>query len=166
MKVKELITVMKVMCDLQQDLATAHAHIDRLVITNQQTDGMLKVNKVEIDALRDERDAILLKYSKLEQLHEAAITGFKSDIELMQAELDASKMEAKAAQQETVFFRHALDDVLSSLSCVTVDAIAHCNVEHAESLRTFIGLVKEHVVLSIQNRVDLDAMLSNLDRDF
>lgn len=158
MKVKELIAVMKAMCDLQQDLATAHARIDKLVINNQQTDGMLKVNKAEIDALRDERDVVLLKNSKLEQIHAAA----KSDTEYLQLELNVAKMEAKAAAQEVAYFKH----VLSSLSCVTVDAVAHCSGENEEALRAFIGLVQEHVTLSIQNRVDLDAMLSNLDHDF
>lgn len=166
MKAKEIIAVVKAMCNMQQDLDTAHARIDKLVINNQQTDGMLKVNKAEIDVLRDERNAVLLKYDKLEQLHTAAITGFKSDTELLQAELDAAKEETRSAQQEVVYLKNALDGALSSLSCVTVDAVAHCNGEHAESLRTFINLVKEHVVLSIQNRVDLDAMIAALDHDF
>ena len=163
MKAKEIIAVVvKAMCDLQQDMDTAHAHIDKLIINNQQTDGMLKVYKAEIDALRDERDAVLLKYSKLEQLHAAAVTGFKSDTELLQAELDVAKKEARSAQQEVAYFTHAL----SSLACVTVDAVAHCTGENEEALRTFISMVKEHATLSIQDRVQLDTMLANLDHNF
>lgn len=111
-------------------------------------------------------DRLSDKYNKLEQLHEAAVTGFKSDTELLQLELDAAKEEARSAQQEVVYLKNALDCAFSSLACVTVDAVAHCNVEREESLRTFIGLVKEHVVLNIHDRIDLDAMLSNLDHDF
>ncbi len=162
MKAKELIAVVKAMCDLQQDLDTAHARIDKLVVNNQQNDTMLKANKVEIDALRDERDAVLLKYSKLEQLHEAAVTGFKSDTELLQTELNAAKMDAKAAKQSLMYIGHQLN----SLSCVTVDAVAHCNGKDAEALRTFIELVKEYAPLNVNDRVKLDSMMSNLDHDF
>ena len=111
-------------------------------------------------------DKLLIKHAELEQLHAAAVNGFESDTELLQTELDAAKEEARSAQQEVVYLKNALNGAFSSLSCVTVDAVAHCNGQDTEALRTFIGLVKEHVVLSIQNRVDLDAMINNLDHDF
>lgn len=148
---------------------TEITHLRRtLDATNKRFDKM----KLDFACAEDykakaaEFDKLLIKYAGLEQLHEAAITGFKSDTELMQAELDVAKKEATAAKQEVIFFRHAFSSVINSLACVTVDAVAHCNGENKESLRTFIGLVKEHVVLSIQDRVQLDAMLANLEHDF
>lgn len=158
MKVKELIAVVKAMCDLQNERNAAYVKFDKL--EQSYNLALEEINRrldsgLENRRLRDQLDELLDKHAELEQLHAADITWFKSNTELLQTKLNAAK-------QEVAYFKH----VLSSLSCVTVDAVAHCDVEHAESLRTFIGLVKEHVVLSIQDRVQLDTMLSNLDHAF
>lgn len=191
MKVKEITAIVRYydteMCNLQNERNAAYVKFDKLeqsynlaleeAETLRERSAYLSkfadmsteevYNWLEtVEGKAADFDRLLTRYAGLEQLHEAAIAGFKSDIEILQSELDVAKMEAKSAKQAGVFLKHALDSATSSLACVTVDAVAHCSGENEEALRAFIGLVQEHVTLSIQNRVDLDAMLSNLDHDF
>lgn len=177
MKAKEITALVgyydTAMCNLQNELSATHTRIETLTsdLARKEVEKMTEANwrtgpELINQQISKQFDELSDKYAKLEQLHAAAIAGFRSDTEILQTELDKGKEEARSAQQEVAYFKHALDDALSSLACVTVDAVAHCNVEHAESFRTFAGLVKEHVVLSIQDRVQLDTMLANLGDEF
>ena len=139
------------LCNLQNEL---HAMTEKY----EKARG----NEAELHRLREQLD----EYSKLESLHTAAVTGFKSDTNLLQNALDMAREEARSAQQEVVYLRDSLNDVFRAMTCVTVDAVAHCTEQDKAALRTFIELVKEHAPLNIQGRVQINSMLANLNDDF